>query len=146
MHSSDEFYDNFCASEVEVEATASRMPGGMLEESLQGLNSPDSPEAAVAKLSIQSALALRTQLAMGKPSIDQSLQDLEQQQKRFLTAAEPVLPGSKAYIYRQRMALELRFRENELLFKQQVGESEDVRSWSMPLALPVHLCPSGTPS
>lgn len=109
-------YDDFCASEGEVEATEGKMLGGML----QALEKPDLPEAAVAKLSMDDALALRTQLAMGRAPIDQSVQELEQQQVRWLASAVPP-DDPRSYLHRQRLALELRFRmHTQKVFHQQV--------------------------
>lgn len=116
-------YNAFCESEcVEPGATASKMPGGLLESSLQLLNAPDLPEAAVARLTIEDALALRTQLATGKASLEQtSAQDIETQQLRWRGSSESLEPGTKSYMHRQRLALELRYREQNK-HKAQVWE------------------------
>lgn len=89
---------------------------------LHGTSAPDLPEAAVAKLSTEDALLLRTQLAVGKTPLDQtSVADLEQQQDRWRWMGSdygPVEPNTKPYLYRQRLALELRFRAHVRLERQ----------------------------
>lgn len=89
--------------------------GISLLDSLHSGLCADLPEAAVSKLSIEDALALQTQLAIGKPSLSgQSVQDLEQQQERWIGSARvPVEPATKPYIHRQRLALELRVRAHK---------------------------------
>lgn len=110
----------------------SSMGGGLLGGMVEALS--DSPEDDVQKLSLNAALVLRMQLneqlSSGKAVLDMDDAKLLEQQVKWMGPAPPgyqfLIPGDKhckPYIQRQRIALELRFREHQKQQKLSAGQS-----------------------
>lgn len=90
----------------------------------------ETPESAAASLSMDQALLLRSQLAIGRHSmlVSMSKTELLQLQAKWTGPNPPAeltlgKQSCRAYIERQRMALELRYQQHQLqqTAAQQVG-------------------------
>lgn len=123
----NEDYHSLCQSSINP--TESMTGGSVLDKMLNDLPG-GTPEDAVAKLSPQQVEQLRSELAVGRKSMDMNDQELAELERNWKSnaACYAIDQNSKAYIQRQRIALELRYRSQK--HTQQVGAWEsDKPAW-----------------
>lgn len=108
--------------------------GSVLVDMMARLSDP-SPEGAVERLSMEEVQQQRTELALGKaqPLDKMDEKELLELQTKWLgpKAAAQLIAGQqegKAYVFRKRIALELRFRRQQHDFAKTVSAHKAART------------------